>query len=68
MYRIIYLTDKSAYRAYTSDDYNQIADQHLYLKKCGFKIICIIDYKYNVILNKCPDFKIHYHQIEKYII
>jgi len=68
MYKIIYLTDRSVYNTYSSDNYHQIADQHLYLKKCGFKIICIVDYKYNVILNKCLDFKLHYPQIEKYVL
>jgi hypothetical protein len=68
MYRIIYLTDQSVYKTYTSDNYDQIADQHLHFKKCGFKIICIVDYKYNVILNKCLDFNIHFPQVEKYIL
>jgi hypothetical protein len=67
MYRIIYLTDHLVYKNFESDNYNTIADQHMHLKKCGCKIICLIDYKSNVILNRCPDYMSHIQEINKYV-
>jgi hypothetical protein len=66
MYRVIYLDVNSEYQTFDSEDYNIIADSHLDLKRCGNKIICIVDYYYNVILNKCTDFKSHSPQIDQY--
>jgi len=66
MYRIIYLNDQLVYEKFDSDNYNVIADYHMYLKKCSYKIICIVDYKIKVILNKCIDYQSHINNIDSY--
>jgi hypothetical protein len=67
MYRIIYLNDQLDYKYVDSNYYDVVADQHMYLKRCGYKIICIVDYNYNVILNKCRDFQSHITEIKKIV-
>lgn len=67
MYRIIYFDTQSGYRKFDSDDYDIIAEQHMNLKKHGCKIICIVDYSASVVLNKCPDFKAHVHEVERLV-
>ncbi len=37
------------------------------LKKHGCKIICIVDYNANVVLNKCIDFKSHLHEVDRLV-
>lgn len=66
MYRVIYLDTTLQYRTFDSEDYDIIAESHLDLKRGGNKIICIVDYNYNVILNKCPDYKAHTAQINEF--
>lgn len=66
MYRVIYLDNNSEYKTFDSEDYTIIADNHSNLKRCGNKIICIVDYYYNVILNKSRDFKAHIPYIDKF--
>jgi hypothetical protein len=65
MYRIIYFKDQTGYQTFDSDDYDVIAAAHLDLKKVGYKIICIVDYKASVVLNKCVDFKAHIPAVDK---
>jgi hypothetical protein len=67
MYRIIYFNDQTGYRKFDSDNYDIIAEQHMALKKHGCKIICIVDYRANVVLNKCSDFKAHVHEVDKLV-
>jgi hypothetical protein len=67
MYRVIYLDENSEYQTFDSEDYNIIADNQKSLKRCGNKIICIVDYYYNVILNKCRDFKLHLQHIDRFV-
>lgn len=67
MYRIIYLNSQIGYRKFDSDDYDVIAEQHMQLKKHGCKIICIVDYNANVVLNKCIDFKSHLHEVDRLV-
>nr|AGU10330.1 hypothetical protein [uncultured organism] len=64
MYRIIYFDTHTGYRKFDSDNYNIIAEEHMILKKHGCKIICIVDYNANVVLNKCIDFKAHVHEVD----
>jgi hypothetical protein len=64
MYRVIYLDTNFHYRTFDSEDYEIIAASHLILKRGGNKIICIVDYNYNV--NKCPDYKSHAAQINAF--
>lgn len=67
MYRIIYFDSQTGYRRFDSDDYDTIAEQHMKLKKHGCKIICIVDYSANVVLNKCTDFKAHVHEVDRLV-
>jgi len=67
MYRIIYYNSQTGYRKFDSDNYDVIANQHMHLKKHGCKIICIVDYNANVILNKCMDFKAHVVAVDRLV-
>jgi hypothetical protein len=66
MYRLIYLDNNSEYKTFDSEDYNIIADNHLKIKRGGNKIICLVDFYYNVILNKCRDYPAHTERINDY--
>ena len=67
MYRIIYFNQQTGYRKFDSADYDVIAEQHMELKKHGCKIICIVDYSSNVVLNKCIDFKAHVQAVDRLV-
>ncbi len=67
MYRIIYFDSQTGYMKFDSEDYNTIADQHMNLKKHGCKIICIVDYTANVVLNKCIDFNAHLREVDRLV-
>ncbi len=67
MYSIIYLNNQTGYKKFDSDNYDVIAEKHMALKKYGCKIICIVDYKANVVLNKCIDFKSHVQEVDKLV-
>ncbi|WP_442589297.1 hypothetical protein ACSBL2_25080 [Pedobacter sp. AW31-3R] len=68
MYRIVFVNREGNYGILESKNYMVIPSSHIYLKRHGHKIICIIDESHRKLIYQCHDYNWYKDRVELMII